>query len=269
LDLSAEWYYDKQSVVSLGFFRKVMDDFAGQAVISQSLYNLHTPVGGTYYKAALAAGCTVANTDCIRNYILTTYNGQPGVSASGAANGQGVVPGTITGLSTDPLLMFNTDTYVNEKTTSVNGLEFNVQHMFGKSGFGVLANYTYVHSPLQYNNTNLDVSTQFAIVGLSNSANLVGIYEDQNWSARLAYNWRGKFLASTTQPGGSNGPLYTLAYGQVDASVGYNVNKNLTVQFDVINLGNAINEQVGRTDLQVENIVETGVRYQFGARYKF
>ena len=269
LDISAEWYYDKQSLVSAGFFRKVLDNYAGQAVINQSLYGLHTPVGGAYYNAALAHGCGVADTNCIRNYILTNYNGQPGVTATGPANNAGIIPGTIAGLPTDPLLNFQTDTYVNEKTANLNGLEFNVQHMFASTGFGVQANYTYVHSPLKYNNNNLDASTQFAIVGLSNSANLVGIYEDQNWSIRLAYNWRDTFLSSTTQPGGGNGPVYTKAYGQVDTSIGYSVNKNLSFQFDIVNLNNAIQKQVGRTDQEVENVYQTGTRYLVGARYKF
>jgi outer membrane receptor protein involved in Fe transport len=126
-----------------------------------------------------------------------------------------------------------------------------------------------VHSPLKYDNSSLDVATQFAIVGLSDSANLVGIYEDNNWSIRVAYNWRDKFLASTTQPGGNNGPVYTDAYGQVDASVNYALNKNLSFQFDVVNLTNAIQKQVGRTDLEVESVTQTGARYLVGARYKF
>jgi len=270
LDLSYEWYFDEHSVFSVGFFNKNLDNYAGQAVISEPQYGLHTPVGGAYYNAALSkGGCGVADTNCIRNYILTNFNGQPGVTVTGPANNAGILPGTIAGLPTDPLLMFNTSTYVNEQTASVHGLEFNLQHMFGRSGFGVQANYTYVHSPLKYNNSNLDTSTQFAIVGLSNSANLVAIYEDSTWAARLAYNWRDKFLASTTQPGGNNGPVYTLAYGQIDATVSYQFDKHLSFQFDGINLTNAIQKNVGRSDQEVENVTQTGARVMLGARYKF
>ncbi|MET3106397.1 TonB-dependent receptor [Oxalobacteraceae bacterium GrIS 1.18] len=268
LDFSAEWYPDKQTVLSAGYFRKVLNNYAGQQVISQSLYGLHTPVGGAYYNAALAAGCGVADTNCIRNYILTNDANQPGVHYTGT-NTSGIAQGTIAGLPTDPLLLFKTNTYVNEKTANLNGLEFNGQHMFGETGFGLQGNYTYVHSPLKYDNNNLDLSTQFAIVGLSNSANLVGIYEDQRFSVRLAYNWRDKFLASTTQPGGSNGPTYTKAYGQVDLSVGYTFDKNISFNFDAINLNNAIQKQVGRSDNQVELVTQTGTRYLLGASYKF
>ena len=266
LDLSYEWYYDKESLVSLGFFRKVLDNYAGQTVVSQPLYNLHTPIGGAYYNSAVAQGCTVADTNCIRNYILSHYNGQPGVTQTGVlANGN--LAGNIEGLASDPLATFLTTTYANQKQANLNGLEFNVQHMFGRSGFGVLANYTYVHSPLKYNNDSQN--DQFAILGLSNSANLVGIYEDKEWSIRLAYNWRGEFLASTVDPGGHASPVYTEAYGQIDTSVTYSYNKNLSFQLEVINLNDAIQRQVGRDELATLSVTQTGPRYMLGARYKF
>ena len=44
-------------------------------------FNLHTPVGGAYWNAALAGGCGTADVVCIRNYIFTNFNGQPGVTA--------------------------------------------------------------------------------------------------------------------------------------------------------------------------------------------
>jgi hypothetical protein len=93
-----------------------------------------------------------------------------------------------------------------------------VQHMFGNSGFGLSANYTYVDSGLGFNNAG--IGEQFALVGLSDSANLVGIYEDDKWNIRAAYNWRDEFLSSTFDAAGPN-PKYTEAYGQVDLSIGY------------------------------------------------
>ena len=266
LDLSLEWYYDKESLMSLGLFRKGLDNYAGQTVISQPLYNLHTPVGGAYYKAALAKGCAVADTSCIRNFIFKNFNGQPGVQMTGV-NADGNIAGNITGLPSDPLETFLTTTYSNQKSASVSGAELNMQHMFGRSGFGVTANYTYVHSPLKYDNAN--VNDQFAILGLSNSANLVGIYEDKNWSVRLAYNWRGEFLASTVDGGGHAAPVYTDKYGQTDVSIGYTYNKNLSFQFEVINLNDGIQRQHGRDNLATLSVTQAGPRYMVGARYKF
>ncbi|WP_167761494.1 TonB-dependent receptor [Duganella callida] len=266
LDLSLEWYYDKQSVASLALFHKKLDNYAGTTLVSQTLYDLHTPIGGNYYKAAIASGCTAADTNCLRNYILSNFDGQPGVKKTGV-KADGNLDGTITGLPTDPLLNFQTTTYSNQKSATVSGAEVNVQHMFGQSGFGVQANYTYVHSPLKYNNAN--VNDQFAILGLSNSANVVGIFENKDWSVRVAYNWRDEFLAATVDGNGRAAPVYTDAYGQVDVSVGYNFNKNLSFQLEAINLNDATQRQHGRSDAATLNVTQAGPRYMIGARYKF
>lgn len=266
LDLSWEWYYDQQSVLSVAGFHKKMDNYAGQTVVSQTHYDLHTPVGGAYYNAALASGCSVADTNCLRNYILTNYDGRPGVQKTGV-KADGNLNGNITGLSTDPLMNFLTTTYANQKSATVKGAEINVQHMFAKTGFGVQANYTYVTSPTKYDNGN--TNDQFAILGLSNSANLVGIYEDQKWSVRVAYNWRDSFLAATVDGGGRAAPVYTDKYGQTDVSIGYNVNEHLSLQAEVINLTNATQRQFGRTDSSTLNVTQAGPRYMLGARYKF
>jgi len=266
LDLSWEWYYDKESVLSAAYFHKNLDNYAGQTVVSMPQYGLHTPIGGAYYNAAVANGCTVADTTCIRNYIFTHYNGQPGVTQTGVAS-NGLISGNIVGLPSDPLETFLTTTYSNQKSASINGAELNWQHMFGHSGFGVQANYTYVHTPMMYDNGN--VNDQFAIVGLSNSSNLVGIFENKTWSARIAYNWRGEFLASTVDGNGRASPVYTDHYGQVDASINYNYNEHLSFQVEGINLSNAVQRQHGRDDLATLSVIQNGPRYMFGARYKF
>jgi len=266
LDVSWEWYYDKQSLLSLAYFHKKLDNYAGQTLVTQTLYDLHTPIGGAYYKEALAHGCTAADTNCIRNYILGNFDGKPGVTKTGV-KGDGMLNGTITGLPSDPLLNFQTTTYANQKSANVSGAEVNVQHMFGESGFGLQANYTYVHSPLKYNNA--DVNDQFAILGLSNSANLVGIFENKDWSVRVAYNWRDEFLAATVDGNGRAAPVYTDAYGQFDVSIGYNFNKNLSFQLEAINLNDATQRQHGRTMASTLNVTQAGPRYMIGARYKF
>ncbi|HAK92843.1 MAG TPA: TonB-dependent receptor, partial [Massilia timonae] len=98
---------------------------------------------------------------------------------------------------------------------------------------GIQANYTYVNSGLKYDNASK--GEQFALVGLGDSANLVGIFENDKWNARVAYNWRDEFLSSTFDGQGPN-PNYVEKYGQLDVSVGYNVNDNLSLSFEGINL---------------------------------
>jgi TonB-dependent receptor len=130
----------------------------------------------------------------------------------------------------------------------------------------VSANYTYVDSGLGFNNAG--IGEQFALVGLSDSANLVGIYEDDRWNIRAAYNWRDEFLASTFDAAGPN-PVYTEAYGQFDLSIGYAITQQLSLQFEGINLTNETTRQHGRNDRILANATQAGPRYMLGLRYKF
>lgn len=264
-DLALEWYYDRQSFVSINHFRKHLDNYAGQSQVIAQPFGLHTPVGGAYWNAALANGCATADTTCIRSYILRNFNGQPGV-VRGEDDGVGNPTGTITGISTDPIADFRITSFSNQKKARIRGLEFNLQHMFGNSGFGVQANYTYVNSGLKYNNAS--IGEQFALVGLGDSANLVGIFENDKWSVRAAYNWRDEFLSGTFDGSGPN-PNYTEEYGQLDLSVGYNVNKNLTLSFEGINLTDEIQRIHGRNKHQLLFVSQSGPRYMVAARYKF
>jgi TonB-dependent receptor len=265
LDLSFEWYYAKQSFASVNAFYKDLENYAGQSQVILQPYGLHTPVGGALWNEAIARGCTTADTTCIRNYIFRTHPTAPGVTATGIDN-IGNYTGQIVGQPGDPVADFRVTTFSNQKKANVHGLEFNVQHMFGNTGFGVQANYTLVRSSLKYDNAS--VGEQFALPGLSDSANLVGIYEDNKWAIRAAYNWRDEFLASTFDGAGPN-PVYVQAYGQLDLSVGYNITEKLSVQAEAINLTNATTRSHGRTREMVEYATQTGPRYMLGARYKF
>jgi len=265
IDLAYEWYYAKSSFVSLGHFRKSLENYAGQSQVIAQPFGLRTPVGGAYWNAAIGGGCAATDLTCIRNYILRNFNGRPGVTR-GADDSAGNATGTIVGQPNDPVANFQITSYSNQKAARLRGLEFNVQHMFGASGFGVSANYTYVNSGLKYNNAS--IGEQFALVGLSDSANLVGIFENEKWNVRAAYNWRDKFLSSTFDGSGPN-PNYVEAYGQFDLSIGYNINKNLTLQFEGINLTDETKRVHGRNERQALYVEQSGPRYMLAARYKF
>jgi TonB-dependent receptor len=265
LDLSYEWYYGKQNFISLGYFRKNLENYAGQTQIDATPFNLHTPVGGAFWNEALATGCSKADTTCIRNFILRKYNGGNGVTMTGT-DSAGNATGNIIGQPNDPVANFRITSFSNQKKASLDGVEVNLQHMFGESGFGVSTNYTYVNSGLTYDDAK--VGEQFALVGLSNSSNVVGIYEDKKFNARVAYNWRGKFLSSTFDGSGPN-PQYVESYGQVDISLGYQYNDNLSFQLEAINVTNEIQRVHSRTKNQLESVTQAGPRYMIGARYKF
>ena len=265
LDLSYEWYYGKQNFLALGFFRKNLENYAGQSQVDANPFGLHTPVGGALWNEALANGCATADTTCIRNYIFRTHPTAQGVTP-GKDDASGNATGTIVGQPGDPLANFRITSFSNQKKASLKGFEVNVQHMFADSGFGVSANYTYVDSGLGFNNSS--AGEQFALVGLSDSANLVGIFENDQWNVRAAYNWRDKFLASTFDGAGPN-PVYTEAYGQFDLSVGYMITPQLSMQFEGINLTNETTRQHGRNEHMLVNATQAGPRYMLGLRYKF
>jgi TonB-dependent receptor len=265
-DMALEYYYAKSSYLAAGAFYKNIKNFVGSSIVKTTIPGITTPIGGAYYQAGQAACVGQANQpQCIRNYIFTNFAGQPGVTVSGPiANGE--IPGKIAGLPGDPLLSFDITTPSNEKGDKVKGLELNAQHMLGNTGFGVAGNYTWVTTGLKFNNASL--ATQSALVGVSNSANLVGFYENATWSVRAAYNWRGEFLAGKTDGAGNN-PVYTEAYGQVDMSIGYKIGKDLTIQADLINLNDGYIRQHGRTKEELVSVTQTGRRYLIGARYRF
>lgn len=266
-DLSFEWYYGESSYLSVGYFRKNIDNYIGDTQVidtggsdGETAFNLHTPIGGAYWNEALANGCATTDTTCIRNYIFANHNGDPGVSM---VDGQIV----IVGQPGDPLADFRISTKANQGSSTLDGWEFSLQHVFGNSGFGLAANYTIVDSP-DLNYDNYSTGQQFALVGLSDTANLVGFYDKGPWQVRAAYNWRDEFLSGIYDGAGPN-PNYVEAYGQLDLSVGYQVTERFTIQFEGINLTDETNRVHGRHENEVLYLTQTGPRYMFGMRYKF
>lgn len=127
----------------------------------------------------------------------------------------------------------------NSQAATIRGIELGGQHFFAAlpgafSGLGVQANYTYVDSRTPSSILGGNVPLQ----GLSrHSANLVGIYERGAWSARLACNWRDRFLSGVTQVVGVGAlPVYTREYAWLDASLSYRVNERMSITLEGLNL---------------------------------
>lgn len=265
-DVSFEWYYAESSYLSVAWFRKNIDNYIGVTTVASEPFSLHTPAGGSFFNEAVASGCSSADLTCIRNFIFDNHSNDPSV-VRGPNDANGNRTGTIAGRANDPVATFLITTPANQQSASLDGWEFNVQHVFGDSGFGVSANYTLVDSSLDYD--NYDRGEQFALEGVSDSANLVGFYEKNHWSIRAAYNWRDEFLAGRFDGTGLPNPVYTEAYGQWDLNLGYQWNDQLSFQAEVINLTDEIQRLHGRTDNEVLYVTQTGPRYMLGMRFKF
>ncbi|WP_415922988.1 TonB-dependent receptor [Steroidobacter sp.] len=270
IDFSVEWYYGDSNYMSVGYFRKNIDNYIGTTVVSQSPFDLPHPGQGAYFQEALTlGGCAGTDLTCIRNFIFNNHDGDAGVIADPINPSDPTAPrtGTIAGLPGDPIATFNVTVPANQRSAALDGWEFNIQHMFGDTGFGVSANYTLVDSGLTYDNYNR--GQQFALEGLSDAANLVAFYENERFQVRAAYNWRDEFLARRFDGSGAPNPIYTEAYGQLDVNASYNWNENLTLMAEAINLTDEIYRQHGRSTHQLIMVQQTGPRFMIGARYKF
>jgi TonB-dependent receptor len=259
IDLSVEWYYGEDSYAAAGYFNKDVENFIGTGSVIENSGGLAHPAFGPLGDAARAATGSSVPGD-LYNYILANFPNEPGVDA---------VAGTIAGVDgRDPASPFNLTIPVNIDKAQVDGFELVVQHNFGDTGFGVIANATLVDADVAYD--NLSLSEQFVIFGLSDSANLVGYYETDNYGIRLAYNWRDSFLGGTGQPNvGSGPPSYTDEYEQWDLSANYWYNDNLQLFLDIINLTDEVTHVYGRSSLQTLAAAQLGTRFNIGARYKF
>lgn len=127
----------------------------------------------------------------------------------------------------------------NANTADIKGLELGYQQFYDflpgwLGGLGLQANYTYVDSKTPSPILGRDVPLQ----NLSrHSLNLVGMYERGPVSARVAGNWRDKFLSGTQSVAGVGAlPVYTKAYGWLDASLAYRIDANLSLAIEGLNL---------------------------------
>ena len=265
-DLSVEWYYGEGSYLSAGYFRKDIDNYVGVTTITETPFDLPHPGQGAYFDEAVANGCPAADLTCVRNYIFDNHAGDPGVTATGV-DSNGNRTGIIAGQPGDDIASFAITVPANQRSAELDGWEISLQHMFGQSGFGVAANLTLVDSNLAYDNH--DRGEQFAIEGLSDSANLVAFFEKGRWSVRTAYNWRDEFLSGRFDGTGLPNPVYTEAYGQLDVNASFDVTDNFTVQVEAINLTDETQRLHGRNANQALYVTQTGARYMIGARYKF
>jgi iron complex outermembrane recepter protein len=164
------------------------------------------------------------------------------------------------------VVQFDGTAVTNVDEGYVKGFEVAGQKFFdflpgALSGLGVAANYTLADS-----NTGTLASTtvggaQFEVplIGLSReSYNLMLLYDKYGWNARVAYNWRSKFLDSVSETGAVSLPVYQKSYGSVDASVSYDLNEHVSLTIDGQNLTNSVTktyfgQQIFRRNYQIND----------------
>jgi outer membrane receptor protein involved in Fe transport len=93
------------------------------------------------------------------------------------------------------------------------------------------------------------------------------MYEKHGIEARIAYNWRAKFLNRTGA--GNNNPGYVEAYSQIDANVTYHITDDLAVSLEAINITGEDRREHARNEQMMWGYDDLGARYQAGVRYTF
>lgn len=258
-DLSLEWYYGEDSYISVGYFEKAVKNFIGRRDVFENAFNLPHPALGPLFNDARAATGS-SDSGELYGWILENRAGEPGVDAEA---------GTIAGVAgRDGVSPFRLTVPDNSEEVELDGWEFNIQHNFGDSGFGAIVNYTMVDENIGFDDFAL--SDQFAIYGLSDSANVVAFYEKYDFSVRVAWNWRDDFLAGEGQANvGSIPPTYTGEYEQFDMSANYWFTDNIQAFIDVLNITDETTHVYGRAEAQTLFAAQLGRRYNIGFRWKF
>ncbi|HTF95869.1 MAG TPA: TonB-dependent receptor [Cellvibrio sp.] len=269
-DVSVEWYYDDASYVTAALFQKKVSDFIGTTVADETVFGLLDSRTGPRFQAAMAEITARRNANTNNRdgtlWDTTKEAHQHDMMLILAGLDPTVESTSLLGASPDPIQVWDVSLPSNFRDDTINGIELSAQHWFGDSGFGVQANYTMVDSDLEVDNSSQ--IEQFAMLGVSDTANISAFFDRDGLQARIAYNWRDEYLSSLIQ-GGNNAPGYVEEYSQIDVSVSYDISENITVSAEGLNITGEDSRLHGRSDNQMFTLEDLGSRYQVGVRYTF
>ncbi|GAA5132995.1 TonB-dependent receptor [Thalassotalea piscium] len=164
-----------------------------------------------------------------------------------------------------------TDTFTrflpdNGKGSDMYGYEVNWQQPldFVIEGLGFSANFTVVHADEIQTAENGPLLT---LDGLSETSyNMVAYYENETFGARLAYNYRDKFVNNGTNYFGDGS--FTNDYKQLDFSASYNVTENVSVILEALNITNEVQVQTNSLNVN-RGLEDVGSRFTLGVRAAF
>lgn len=189
---------------------------------------------------------------------------------------EGSLPRSFTNPDTGITQTVEFTTTRNGQEGKLQGIELAYQQFFDMlpepfDGFGIQANYTYVDSKGIPNFSSSETATDAepdvdvtpqpglepfdpaALEGLplrgqsEHTANLVLMYEKNDWSARLAYNWRSEYLL-TTRDVISGQPIWNSASGFLDGAITYKLTDAISIGLQGTNLANTQTETLMTLD---------------------
>ncbi|WP_348729329.1 TonB-dependent receptor [Rheinheimera texasensis] len=204
LDLTTEWYFAQGGFVNIGLFHKKLDN-----IIRNRQFDLDVTYNGVKYDVS-AYGPANTGSGTIRGAELSY------------SQFYDMLPGLWRGLG----LQFNY-TYIDQ-----SGLEDPNAISKGTLGFKEDG------SRVDDNRNTFRVFSGLPLQGYSDqNLNIVGMYELEDISFRLAYTWRSEYLL-TLRESEEYVPAYAKASGMLDASFYYSINENWKVGIEGSNLLN-------------------------------
>jgi iron complex outermembrane recepter protein len=221
-NVSAEWYFQPESVLAASFFYKNITNYIVNAATTQTRPNGSWNVPG-YQQSNIAVSQV----------------------ASGLCTAAGVCQYSITAP-------------VNGGHADVKGVILSYQQPFGDTGFGLRANYTYSDAStasggaLPYNSKN--------------SYNIAPYFEKGPYSASLAYNYRSSYLAGGYVAGAP--ATFVDGYKELDGSLGYAFNDQLSVGFNALNILNSKYYQYLGSKTQLSAEYKSGRQYLLTLHFK-
>jgi TonB-dependent receptor len=182
----------------------------------------------------------------------------------------------LTPTNTSPTEIFNVSQPFNSPGGELKGFEINAQQQLDFlpgfwANFGVLANYTYVDSSIDYltsTSANAAVVNQ-TLIGLSkNAANFTLYYETEKFSVRGSAAYREGYLTAVPAPDGNSvaGTNETLNF---DMQASYSVTPKLKLSLEGINLTDEFNDQYVDASNRLNVRSHTGRQVFLSARYSF
>jgi iron complex outermembrane receptor protein len=265
-DVSAEWYIDKASSITMAAFNKQLKD----VIVNQVGIMQAADTTGRVYDFAYstqvngAKGWARGLEFAVQHY----FNGLPGLLA-----GLGVQANV---------------TYVDSKQKRYNSV--------GAEWCSGVTDERNLNLYVNGCDTNGQSYGDHPLPNLSRKAfNLAILYDHGPISARLAYAWRGKYLngvafPDNTGPNQTNGlnynpdspqygrnnmplglPVWTADYGQLDAGVQFKATDKLTLEFQGQNLTDSVYKQLMQQHIGLmgRSWFVSGPRYTLSARYQF
>ena len=230
-DLTAEWYYSDEGALSVNAFYKDIGSFVVKTTAD-----------------------TVINTYEVKCVCWAPIDG------FGSEYPQDITLGI-----TQP---FNDD-----DGGTIQGVELAWNQSFSGilpepfDALGVSTNYTYLESETSQLDRN---GNKLPFRGASkNSFNIITYYEKGDFGARLAYNWRDRYLSELATADSLDDELYVQDTGWLDASMYYHINNSTTLKLSGSNLTNAGYETSLGNAGNLKSVEYTGRQFALGISFGF